>query len=259
MFAKTLLFCAAAFCLTAQQTPVELASLRYTDLTEGTGAPAAAGKRFTVHYTGWLKDGTKFDSSVDRKEPFSFVQGRKQVIAGWDIGFEGMKVGGKRKLFIPYQLAYGEAGAGPIPPKAELIFEVELLGVEDVPATVPALDVLLPFNELQTKILALAKSIPEDRFAGFSPIFLHMAGLNQSMPDGEIKDDPIAFGKEQVVALLTSSFETVRQQLEKARNGYLGGDAMFNGKPTTQRGLFVLLDEALGEAYGTAAELARVK
>src|SRR5579885_1488579 len=125
----SLLFCAAALSLFAQDSPVELASLRYIDLTTGSGAPAAAGKKFTVHYTGWLKDGTKFDSSVDRKEPFSFVQGRRQVITGWDIGFEGMKVGGKRKLFIPYQLAYGEAGTGPIPSNAELIFEVELLDV----------------------------------------------------------------------------------------------------------------------------------
>ena len=111
-------------------TPVELAALRYIDITPGTGAPAAAGKRYTVHYTGWLKDGTKFDSSVDRNEPLDFVQGRRQVISGWDMGFEGMKVGGKRRLLIPYQMAYGEAGTGPIPPKADLIFDVELLSVQ---------------------------------------------------------------------------------------------------------------------------------
>src|SRR6185503_16283711 len=98
-------------------SPVELASLRYIDIAQGAGAPAAAGKRFTVHYTGRLRDGTKFDSSVDRKEPFDFIQGRRQVIAGWDIGFEGMRVGGKRRLYVPYQLAYGEAGSGPIPSK----------------------------------------------------------------------------------------------------------------------------------------------
>ena len=103
-------------------TPVELFSLKYIDIQQGEGAPAAAGKEFTVHYTGWLRDGTKFDSSRDHNQPSKFVQGRRMVIAGWDTGFEGMKAGGKRRLFIPYQMAYGEKGVGPIPPKAELIF-----------------------------------------------------------------------------------------------------------------------------------------
>src|SRR5205085_11896111 len=101
--------------------------LRYIETQVGTGALAAPGQEYTVHYTGWLRDGAKFDSSVDRKLPFKFVQGRRQVISGWEIGFEGMKVGGKRRLFLPYQLAYGEKGRGSIPPKAELIFDVELL------------------------------------------------------------------------------------------------------------------------------------
>ncbi|MDP9169163.1 MAG: FKBP-type peptidyl-prolyl cis-trans isomerase, partial [Acidobacteriota bacterium] len=156
----------AVSCLKAQMPavegkPVELAALRYVDTEVGTGAPAAAGKRFTVHYTGWLKDGTKFDSSVDRNETFQFVQGRRQVIAGWDVGFEGMKVGGKRRLFIPYQLAYGEQGTGPIPGKAELIFDVELINVTDTPAVKPAIDVLVVFEELELKVMALANAVPE--------------------------------------------------------------------------------------------------
>ena len=130
--------------------PVPLAALRYIDITKGSGEPAAPGKRYTVHYTGWLQDGTKFDSSVDRNQPLDFVQGRRQVISGWDMGFEGMKVGGKRRLFIPYQMAYGEAGTGPIPPKADLIFDVELLGVADTPSVAPAVDVLVPFIDLET-------------------------------------------------------------------------------------------------------------
>src|SRR4051812_14182993 len=146
-------------------TPAVLASLRYIDITQGSGAPAAAGKRYTVHYTGWLTDGTKFDSSVDRKEPLDFVQGRRQVISGWDTGFEGMKVGGKRRLFIPHQFAYGEAGSGPIPPKAELIFDVELLGVADVPAVVPGVDVLLPFLDLETRVMALARAVPAEKYS----------------------------------------------------------------------------------------------
>jgi FKBP-type peptidyl-prolyl cis-trans isomerase len=88
------------------------------------------GKFITVHYTGYLTDGTKFDSSVDRDEPFEFSLGAGEVIQGWDEGFAGMKVGGKRKLTIPSHMGYGSRGAGGvIPPKATLIFDVELLGV----------------------------------------------------------------------------------------------------------------------------------
>src|ERR1700749_1758981 len=82
--------------------------LRYTEVKTGDGAPALPGQEYTVHYTGWLRDGSKFDSSVDKGTPFKFVQGRRGVIAGWEAGFEGMKVGGKRRLFLPYELAYGE-------------------------------------------------------------------------------------------------------------------------------------------------------
>ena len=104
--------------------------LKYVDLVVGTGAEAQAGKTVTVHYTGWLTDGTKFDSSIDSGKPFSFALGAGRVIKGWDEGVAGMKVGGKRKLMIPPQLGYGARGAGNvIPPNAELIFEVELLDI----------------------------------------------------------------------------------------------------------------------------------
>jgi len=104
--------------------------LKYEDLVEGGGDLAENGKMVSVHYTGWLTDGSKFDSSVDRNQPFSFGLGRGQVIRGWDEGVAGMKVGGKRKLTIPPQLGYGAAGAGGvIPPNATLVFEVELLEV----------------------------------------------------------------------------------------------------------------------------------
>lgn len=105
--------------------------LKVEDLKSGDGTEAVAGKTVSVHYTGWLTDGKKFDSSVDRGTPFKFALGGGQVIPGWDKGVAGMKVGGKRKLTIPPQLGYGERGAGAvIPPNATLIFEVELLGVE---------------------------------------------------------------------------------------------------------------------------------
>ena len=134
-------------------------ALRYEDYKVGTGKLAEPGKLYKVHYTGWLAaDGKKFDSSYDHKrpvldkdnkpvknddgtpklgeaEPIQFPQGRRGVIPGWDQGFAGMKVGGKRRLFIPYQLAYGDLGRAPvIPPKSDLIFDIELLDVTDMPA-----------------------------------------------------------------------------------------------------------------------------
>jgi FKBP-type peptidyl-prolyl cis-trans isomerase len=104
--------------------------LKYEDIEAGSGATAQAGQKAKVHYTGWLKNGQKFDSSLDRHDPFEFTLGAGMVIQGWDEGVAGMKVGGKRKLFIPADLAYGARGAGGvIPANAELIFEVELLGL----------------------------------------------------------------------------------------------------------------------------------
>ena len=118
-------------------------ALRYTDVAAGTGAPVIPRQCIFAHYTGWLTDGRKFDSSRDTaangapRTPIAFPQGARRVIAGWDAGFENMKVGGRRRLFIPYQLAYGELGRPPvIPPRAELIFDVEVMAVAD---TLPTL------------------------------------------------------------------------------------------------------------------------
>jgi FKBP-type peptidyl-prolyl cis-trans isomerase len=112
-----------------QATPT---GLRFIDEQPGTGAFPSAGERVSVHYTGWLADGKKFDSSRDRGEPFAFTLGRGEVIRGWDEGVAIMQMGGKRRLLIPPELGYGQQGTpgGPIPPNAVLIFDVELLSID---------------------------------------------------------------------------------------------------------------------------------
>ncbi|MCC7052727.1 MAG: FKBP-type peptidyl-prolyl cis-trans isomerase [Gemmatimonadaceae bacterium] len=113
-------------------------ALKYIEAQPGTGAPVLPKQCVYVHYTGWLTNGTKFDSSRDTmpngqpRTPIGFPLGFRRVIAGWDLGFDGMKVGGQRRLFIPYPLAYGESGRPPvIPPKSELIFDLEVVAVSD--------------------------------------------------------------------------------------------------------------------------------
>lgn len=121
--------------------PKTLYRLKYIDIVVGKGPLAEPHKWYTVRYTGWLTDGTKFDSSYDHPggEPFTFPYGAKRVIIGWDTGFEGMHVGGKRRLYVPYQLAYGELGRPPvIPAKANLVFDVELVSMSDNPPEQPA-------------------------------------------------------------------------------------------------------------------------
>jgi peptidylprolyl isomerase len=114
----------------AAKTVTTASGLKYADVKVGNGASPVKGKQVKVHYTGTLENGKKFDSSVDRNEPFTFVIGVGQVIPGWDEGVMGMKVGGKRKLIIPSKLGYGARGAGgDIPPNATLLFDVELLDV----------------------------------------------------------------------------------------------------------------------------------
>ncbi len=118
------------------KTVTTSSGLRYVDTVTGSGAEAKSGQQVSVHYTGWLleagdKKGNKFDSSVDRGQPFRFALGAGMVIKGWDEGVAGMKVGGKRTLMIPSTLGYGARGAGGvIPPNANLMFDVELLGVQ---------------------------------------------------------------------------------------------------------------------------------
>ena len=124
----------------APDAPTEIAAgdyvetdsgLKYHDLKVGSGAEAVKGKKVTVHYTGWLTTGKKFDSSIDKQREFSLTLGAGQVIPGWDEGVAGMRIGGHRQLVIPPAMAYGERGSPPvIPPNATLIFEIELLNIQ---------------------------------------------------------------------------------------------------------------------------------
>jgi len=116
-------------CGSGQETPTGPSSLTVEDLVVGTGATAAAGDTVTVHYVGTLLNGTKFDSSYDAGRPFTFKIGAGQVIAGWDQGVPGLKVGGKRRLTIPPSLGYGNQAQGPIPPNSTLRFDIELLSI----------------------------------------------------------------------------------------------------------------------------------
>lgn len=140
MTTRTLLALAAlAACITAYAEPTPTASteLAKIDVRAGEGTKASAGKQVSVHYTGWLYDatapkqrGAKFDSSRDRGQPITFVLGTRRVISGWDMGLEGMQVGGQRTLIIPPHLAYGTQARGPIPANSTLIFDVELVDVK---------------------------------------------------------------------------------------------------------------------------------
>jgi uncharacterized damage-inducible protein DinB len=263
-------------------TAVENVTMHYIDIATGTGPVAVAGKQYTVHYTGWLRDGTKFDSSVDRKQPFKFVQGRRQVISGWEVGFEGMHVGGKRRLFVPYQLAYGELGRGSIPAKAELIFDVELLNVSDVPAAPAAADILLSFSDSEKKVMALAKAVPEEKYSwrpgpgvrSIGEVFIHIASANHlllniasstllvedlgkaiaAQSDVERK----GASKARTLEMLTESFAAVRKALETATAGSLARDADFFGTTTTQRGVLVTLNTHIAEHLGQSIAYARM-
>jgi uncharacterized damage-inducible protein DinB len=264
-------------------TVVAAVPLRYIEIKEGTGAPAKAAQEYTVHYTGWLRDGTKFDSSVERGTPLKFVQGRRQVISGWEIGFEGMKVGGKRRLFLPYALAYGELGNGSIPPKAELIFDVELLAVRDVPKVSGAASMLLPLDDLEKQVVELAKAIPEEKYSwrpspgvrSFKEVFVHIVNGNELLlniatksptkeavmqqieQNAKREQDP--FTKDKVVLMLTESFAAVRKAMESVRSaGSLTREVDLFGTPAPFGGVLAQIDTHIAEHLGQTIAYARV-
>ena len=263
---------------------VESFGLRYIDVKPGDGAPAQPGQEYTVHYTGWLRDGKKFDSSVDKGTPLKFIQGRRGVIAGWEAGFEGMKVGGKRRLFLPYELAYGELGRPPgIPAKAELIFDVELLGVKDVPPAPSAgADLTTVLNDLEEHVTALAKAVPESKYSwkpadgvrSFQQVFVHIANGNQLLlkiattsPDSDAmkklveeqsKKEAAPATKEQVLAALAESFTAIHGALDRARAATLSRSVDFFGTPTTTNAVLINLETHMAEHLGQAIAYARM-
>ena len=263
--------------------PKELLHMSIIDIEPGTGAPAGAGKRYKVHYTGWLRDGTQFDSSRDKAEPMQFVQGRRQVIAGWEAGFEGMKVGGKRRLIIPYQLAYGERGSGKvIPPKADLIFDVELIGVEDVPDAPAANDILDGLESLEKKLVALAEALPEAKYAwrpqpgvrSFGEVLRHIQNDNilwlsmvsrtpskeetAKLSEESAKSEKLATTKAQIVNSMKDSFVALRKAIEPMRAGALGADIHVFNQDMTRRGLFTMFLTHASEHLGQLIAYERV-
>jgi uncharacterized damage-inducible protein DinB len=263
---------------------VEFFGLRYIDVTVGDGAPAAPGQEYTVHYTGWLRDGSKFDSSVDRGTPLKFVQGRRAVIAGWDAGFEGMKVGGKRRLFLPYQLAYGELGRPPaIPAKAELVFDVELLGVKDAaPQPAAGADLSVPLHDLEAHIMALAKAVPEEKYSwkpadgvrSFQQVFLHIASGNQlllnvamnspdadalkKLIDEQAKNEAAPTTKDKVIQALADSFTAIHTAIDRARPATLTRSVDFFGSPATTNAVLINLETHMAEHLGQAIAYSRM-
>jgi uncharacterized damage-inducible protein DinB len=259
----------------------EQATLRYIDIHVGSGVAAKPGQQYTVHYTGWLRDGTQFDSSAGR-EPLQFVQGRREVIAGFDVGFESMQVGGKRRLFIPYQLAYGDQARGKIPPKSELIFDIELVGAKDAPPSTAAAELQLPFGAMEKQVISLAKAVPEEKYSwrpgpgvrSFQEVFLHIAFGNQlllKVADSALNPEALkkqieenaqaesqVISKEKVLEILAESFTAVRNTLDAARPNNLSRNADFFGTPTTRRGVLTALDTHIAEHLGQAIAYARM-
>jgi peptidylprolyl isomerase len=267
----------------ASGSVVESFGLRYIDVKMGDGAPALPGQEYTVEYTGWLRSGAQFDSSVG-KPPLKFVQGRRLVIAGWEAGFEGMKVGGKRRLFLPYELAYGELGRPPaIPAKAELVFDIALLGVKEAtPQPAAGADLGLPLTELEAHITALAKAVPDGKYSwkpaegvrSFQQVFLHIAYANQLLlniamnsPDAaalkkltedEDQKEAAPATKDQVIQALGESFTAIHRALDRARANTLTRPADLFGKPTTANGVLIDLETHMAEHLGQAIAYARM-
>jgi hypothetical protein len=190
------------------------------------------------------------------------VQGRRQVISGWEVGFEGMKVGGRRRLFIPYKWLTANKGADPIPPKAELVFDVELLKAETAPeAPAAAADILFSLNQVEGEVMQLPRPFPEGKYGSrpgpgvrtIQQVFLHLSYANHlilNIADGSEADEvkktiedndkgeQQSISKEKTLAALTGSFAEAHKYLDEVRAQELTRDAEFFGQKTTRRAAF---------------------
>ena len=250
--------------------PVDRAVLRTIEIRPGTGEAAQPGQEYTVHYTGWLQaTGMKFDSSRDRNEPFRFIQGRRQVIPGYDAGFEGMRVGGQRRLIIPYQLAYGEKGRGPIPPKAELVFDVELVAVRAVEDEVAARGFLNALAQYEKKVLALARAIPPDKLAWRPAPAMRTADEVLAQMAADMRDSTaLAAGEPAAgaadaglapVAALEAGFAAARKHANALRPAQLSREVTApGGGKTTVQGAHAMLIGQVAEGAGQLAVYARM-
>ena len=204
---------------------------------------------------------------MDRQESFKFIQGRRHVIAGWESGFEGMRTGGQRRLVIPYLLAYGEAGRGAIPPKAELIFDVELIAVRDVTPEVASQGLIVALAEYETKLLALARAIPEEKYdwrpspqvRSIREVLAHAALETRLM--GEAAGggpEPGPRTKAQSATLLEESFADARKKLEPLRPVQLAQERVFLGEKTTAGGVYTQTITHAAEHLGQLVAYARM-
>nr|WP_238325949.1 FKBP-type peptidyl-prolyl cis-trans isomerase [Bryobacter aggregatus] len=245
-------------------TRTDFLRMQSIEIQLGTGAIAQPGQQFTVHYTGWLTNGKKFDSSRDRNEPFTFTQGKRQVIAGWDAGFEGMRVGGKRRLFIPYPLAYGEKGRGAIPPKAELIFDVELLGVQDLTPQPAAQDLLNTFNSLSARFLTLARTKVDPKLVWHAANQIKLLTwaardlppddlYQQRVQDYEKREQDTG-SRQDAIASFSEAAAALKTQLTPLRSSALDRELRVFGEASTVRGYYLLLITQLSENLGRLSE-----
>ena len=259
----------------------EQAVLRYIDIREGSGA--AKQGRATVDGSLYRVAARRYQVRLIRRQsPAEIRAGTPRSDPGFDAGFEGIKMGGKRRIFIPWQLAYGEQGRDKIPAKAELIFDVELVDAKDAPPLTGGSDLLLPFDGDEAHVLALAKAVPEEKYGwrpgpgvrSFSEVFLHIAFGNRlllnianNQPSQEALVQQIKehengelqkISKDGVIQILQESFAAVRKTFEAERPASLGRSIEFWGKPATRRGVLTLLDTHVAEHLGQLIAYARV-
>jgi hypothetical protein len=251
----------------APDTPARTFVALWCEETQvGAGAEAVADSVLTVNYEGRLADGTEFGSS--RNKPFSFMLGRRQVIAGWEAGFYGMRAGGRRRLLIPWQLGYGTTPVGIIPACSDLIFEVELLAVTELPRNSVANEVQEPFQRMRSALRTVAQKFPilmqdwrpSEGAESLREIVRGTTVRVNTLVDAMRAEDvnprsPVPGGTDvDVWESLEICMSTVEALMQATRIGLLNSNCTIQGELTTQRGVFVAIDVELAECLGAIRE-----